>query len=138
MHFLADGVVLFAELDKLGKLAFEQLHFFAQAERLALRERNRMPAVGMRHVDRFEQLGMALEQLGKELWIVLEVLLDFVRVQWFPRIRRWRGPSSRPDCCRPPKLWSIARRVSRPEPASRAGVAGCPPPLRRKHRCRTQ
>ena len=43
-----------AELIQFGELAFEELDLIAQAERLALRERDGATAVGMRDLHRFE------------------------------------------------------------------------------------
>ena len=48
VHFFADGVVFFAELDELAKLALQQARLVAQRHGLSLGERNRPPAIRMR------------------------------------------------------------------------------------------
>jgi hypothetical protein len=63
VDFLADRVVLFAELEKLAQAALEQLQLLAQRDRLALGERDRAPAVRVRHADGLEEVGMLVEEL---------------------------------------------------------------------------
>src|SRR6185503_11149275 len=48
---------------ELADLGLEQFRFVAQAQDLPLGERDRAPAVRMRHVDRLEQLRMLVEEL---------------------------------------------------------------------------
>jgi hypothetical protein len=85
MHFLADRVVLGAEAHELGELRFERLGLVAQSEDLPLGQRDRAPAVRVRHVDRLEQLGMLVE----ELRVRAQVLCDVVRAHSSISITPW-------------------------------------------------
>ncbi len=64
MDLLADGVILFAELDDLAKFPFELLGPVAQRKDLALADRNRAAAVRVRDVDLGECFGVVLKKLG--------------------------------------------------------------------------
>ena len=72
VHLFADCVVVFAEADEFAELGLEQLHLVPQRYDLALGKRDRAPAMRMRHVDRFEQRRILVE----ELRIGLEELRD--------------------------------------------------------------
>ena len=63
MHLLADGVVLRGVGDELAEPAFEHARLLAQRHRLALGERNRPAAMRMRHLERFEEFGVLVEEL---------------------------------------------------------------------------
>src|SRR5258706_203629 len=62
MAFLAERVVLLAELDQLAQLALEELGLLAHRDQLPLADRDRAPAVGMRHLQVHEDVHVVLEE----------------------------------------------------------------------------
>ena len=74
MHLFADRIVLLAELEQLVHLDLELLVLVAQAQHLALGDRDRPPAVRMRDHHVRHQLRMLLE----ELRVILQVLRNFL------------------------------------------------------------
>src|SRR5262245_52606132 len=91
MDLLADDVVLLAKLDQLGELALERLRFLAQRHHLAVRERDGLAAVGVRHVDLGEEVGVLLE----ENRVLLQVAGDVVSLAQSRSLPRTRFPPAR-------------------------------------------
>src|SRR6185503_6606130 len=107
VDLLADGVVFLAELDQLAEPRLQHLHLVAQRHRLALGERNGAAAMGMRHVDRFDEIGMLVEELRVGAQEAREVVgVHGSCSSIVPSNTAWAGLSSPPDCRRPAKRWS--------------------------------
>ena len=86
MQLLADGVVLAAVADQLAHPAFELGVLFAQRDDLPLGDRDRVPAVRMRHEDLGEEVGV----IGEELRALLQVLGDGRGIHpGFPVVWSW-------------------------------------------------
>ena len=64
VDLLADGVVLLAELDQLAQLVLEQLRLLAHRHQLALADRHRAPAVGVRNLQVHQEIDVVLEEPG--------------------------------------------------------------------------
>src|SRR5208283_723904 len=76
VQFLADCVVLAAELDELLQLGFELKVLFPQRDDLALGDGNRAATVRMRNEDLRKQVGVLLE----ESRVFLQVVGDSARI----------------------------------------------------------
>ena len=70
MQFLADRIVVGAELDQLAQLRLELAVLFPQRNDLPFGDRNCMPAVRMRHIDLGKQIGVLLEEFRVLLKII--------------------------------------------------------------------
>src|SRR5579859_4011974 len=134
MHLLADGIVFLAELEELGEFSLKDLRLLAQRQRLALGERDGAAAVGVRHLDVLQELGVLLEKLR----VGAEELSDVVVVHLFFTVRCLRrkppapGPSSTPHCRRRTKRWSTLRRACARARANRAARARSRSPQRHR------
>ena len=99
----ADLIVLLAVADQFDELGFKLADLVAQGVQLALGQRDRLPALRMRHGDLDEDVAV----LGEEVGVFAQVLRDLIWIHRPGSGKRWsvRRVTGTSQCGNPAEQW---------------------------------